>query len=202
MKIISANVNGFKLRASQIQNFIVEQNLDLMAFQELHFLEEDFVHNFEKEVKGTFFINSKERFKGTGILIRNNLQSLKTEHIEIKENIFQNRITHIKITAKDAINFISIYAPSGQEDLQKQNFYKKLVQYLENLIGQNVIILGDFNFVENNLDRLRALRPYDIYLQKNFKSQNLNLRDAYQYGLNQNFTRLNSRIDRIYISDF
>ena len=120
MKIISANVNGFKLRASQIQNFIVEQNLDLMAFQELHFLEEDFVHNFEKEVKGTFFINSKERFKGTGILIRNNLQSLKTEHIEIKENIFQNRITHIKITAKDAINFISIYAPSGQEDLQKQ----------------------------------------------------------------------------------
>ena len=204
MKIISANVNGFKLRASQIQNFIVEQNLDLMAFQELHFLEEDFVHNFEKEVKGTFFINSKERFKGTGILIRNNLQSLKTEHIEIKENIFQNRITHIKITAKDAINFISIYAPSGQEDLQKQNFYKKLVQYLENLIGQNVIILGDFNFVENNLDRLRALRPYDIYLQKIFKSQNLNLRDVYQYkhGLNQNFTRLNSRIDRIYISDF
>ena len=53
-----------------------------------------------------------------------------------------------------------------QEDLQKQNFYKKLVQYLENHIGQNVIILGDFNFVENNLDRLRALRPYDIYLQK------------------------------------
>ena len=49
MKIISANVNGFKLRASQIQNFIVEQNLDLMAFQELHFLEEDFVHNFEKK---------------------------------------------------------------------------------------------------------------------------------------------------------
>ena len=60
---------------------------------------------------------------------------------------------------------ISIYAPSRQEDLQKQNFYKKLVQYLENLIGQNVIILGDFNFVENNLDRLRPLRTYDIYLQ-------------------------------------
>ena len=143
MKIISANINGFKLRASQIQNFIVEQNLELMAFQELHFLEEDFVHNLEKEVKGTFFINSKEIFKGTGILIRNNLQSLKTEHIEIKENIFQNRVTHIKIIAKDVIIFISIYAPSGQEDLQKQNFYKKLVQYLENLIGQNVIILGD-----------------------------------------------------------
>ena len=37
MKIIRANVNGFKLRAYQIKIFIVEQNLDLMAFQELHF---------------------------------------------------------------------------------------------------------------------------------------------------------------------
>ena len=37
MKIMSANVNGFMFRASQIQNFILEQNLDLMAFQELHF---------------------------------------------------------------------------------------------------------------------------------------------------------------------
>ena len=57
--------------------------LDLIAFQELHSLEEDFVHNFEKEVKGTgfFYINSTERFSGTGILIRNNLQNLKNEHI-------------------------------------------------------------------------------------------------------------------------
>ena len=44
---------------------------------------------------------------------------------------------------------------------------KKIAQSLVNSICQNVIILGDFNFVENNLDRLRALRPYDIYLQKN-----------------------------------
>ena len=70
-------MNGFNSRVSQIQNFILEQNIDLMAFQELHFLEDDFVHNFEKEVKGTFFLNSTERFKGMGILIRNNLQNLK-----------------------------------------------------------------------------------------------------------------------------
>ena len=49
-------MNGFKSRASQIQTFTLEQNLDLIAFQELHSLEEDFVHNFEKEVKGTFFL--------------------------------------------------------------------------------------------------------------------------------------------------
>ena len=35
--IVKLNVNSFKSRASQIQNFILEQNLDLMAFQELHF---------------------------------------------------------------------------------------------------------------------------------------------------------------------
>ena len=96
-------------------------------------MEDDFVHNLKKEVKGTFCINSTKRFKGTGILIKNNLQNLKTEHIEIKENIFQNHVTQIKITAKGFLNFISIYTPSGQEDLQKQNFYKKLVQYLEKI---------------------------------------------------------------------
>ena len=73
----------------------------------------------KKKFRAHFFINSTERFKGTGILIRNNLQNQKTEHIEFKENIFQNRVTHIKIAAKDVLNFISIYAPSGQEDLQK-----------------------------------------------------------------------------------
>ena len=41
-----------------------------------------------------------------------------------------------------------------------------------------LLFFGDFNFVENNLDRLRALRPYDIYLQNNFKSQNLKLIDS------------------------
>ena len=75
-------------------------------------------------------MNSNTLWAGTGILVRNNLQNLKIDHLEVGDPNLKDRVTHLQIHTKSTLNFINIYAPSV--DGKKKPFYRSLNKYLAN----------------------------------------------------------------------
>ena len=137
---------------------------DIICIQELHSFDQELIHNFEKDVQGIFYTNTDCGWTGTGILIRNNIQNFKIEHLEIKPSIFKNRITHLRIHLNHPINIINIYAPANNSE--KPNFYKAFYNYLEQISG-TIILAGDFNYASENIDRFPKVNKYDKRVQKN-----------------------------------
>ena len=63
--------------------------------------------------------------------------------------------------------------------------------------------MGDFNYVKHKSDRLNKLRACDSYIRNIFKPEEFSLEDTYKHFHKEpDFTRQNSRIDIIYVSDF
>ena len=113
----------------------------------------------------------------------------------------KHRVTHLQIHTKSTLNFINIYAPSV--DGKKKPFYRSLNKYLANFNNNYTILMGDFNYVSHRSDRLNKLRACDSYIRNIFKPKEFSLEDSYKHFHKEpDFTRQNSRIDRIYVSDF
>ena len=66
-------------------------------------------------------MNSNTLWAGTGILVRNNLQNLKINHLEVSDHYLKDRVIHLQIHAKSVLNFINIFAFSV--DGKKKAFY-------------------------------------------------------------------------------
>ena len=157
--------------------------------------------DIEKETSGILFLDTTSGFLGTGILIRRNIQNLQLKHIEINKETLKNRLTHIQIISKEVINILSVYCPA--DHYGKDNFFYDLIYYLEAFEHQKLILVGDFNFVENIEDRFPKLNKNDKKIRKNFKPQNLNLIDpVYKSNTQMIYTHKDARLDRFYISDF
>ena len=63
--------------------------------------------------------------------------------------------------------------------------------------------MGDFNYVSHRSDRLNNFKACDSYIRNIFKPKEFSLEDSYRHFHKEpDFTRQNSRIDRIYVSDF
>ena len=69
--------------------------------------------------------NNNVGFIGTAIVVRQNIQNLKIKHMEINNNILNERLTHIKITSKVALHALSVYAPPNNSE-KKRIFYQHL----------------------------------------------------------------------------
>ena len=63
------------------------------------------------------------------------------------------------------IDIICIYAPAHEE---RKAFYDNLNNYLNNFIIYNIILYGDFNYAELEIDRIPILNKYDKRFQKIF----------------------------------
>ena len=159
MKIASLNICGLKIRTKIVSDFIYKNHLDLIAIQEVHKIEKFEIQKFEKDTKGTFFVNSNTLWAGTGILVRNNLQNLKIDHLEVNDPNLKDRVTHLQIHTK-----IYIYAPSV--DGKKKPFYRSLNKYLANFNNNYTILMGDFNYVSHRSYRLNKLRACDSFWKK------------------------------------
>ena len=201
MKIATINVNGLKNRKQGLIKIINDNVLDVICIQEVHKIDKDEVSDIEKETSGILFLDTTSGYLGTGILIRRNIQKLQLKHIEINKENLKNRLTHIQITSKIVINILSVYCPANHYG--KDNFFYDLIHYLEAFEHQKLILVGDFNFVENIEDRFPKLNKNDKKIRKNFKPQNLNLIDPTDKSNTQMiYTHKDARLDRFYISHF
>ena len=92
------------------------RNIDILCLQEVQRIDASEQHEFDKNVKGIGIFNTNVGFIGTAIVVRQNIQKLKIEHMEINNNILNERLTHIKITSKETLHALSVYAPPNNSE--------------------------------------------------------------------------------------
>ena len=205
MKILSINVNSIRNKLEKLIDKKNKNNFDIINFQELKSNNnETYLKEIENKTNGIFFLNSSLNIHGVGILVRNNLLNFKIKQIELNENCFKNRVVHIQIQSSETINIINIYAPSDHHNDIKRYSYSKLNTYLNKYKNQTLIICGDFNYVEENIDRINGKAINDNVINKTINFKDFGLTDTYR-NFNENkkeYTNQVSRLDRIYISNF
>ena len=56
MKVLSVNVNGFKLRKEQVLKYVHEYSIDILCLQKVHRFDARTQHEFDKNVRGIGFL--------------------------------------------------------------------------------------------------------------------------------------------------
>ena len=151
--------------------------------------------------------NSENRSNGIAFVLNKDLTAKWT--IE-QTNLIPGRASAIKIT-HEKLNCTLVNVYSSNDQREKVAFYKELLKVLrEKNIRESVIMLGDFNFVEDSLDRLPEHRDEEeIVTTFNEIKAWLNLIDAWrhQYSTERQYSYSHchyesfARIDRIYCKE-
>ena len=169
----------------------------------------------KKQPTQFFFYNSDDSKHGTCIIVKNSPQ-FRLIHQE-NSNIlsFKNRVTHLIFKTNINIHVINIYAPvSGAHSnskLERKEVFQNLHKYLEKFNKDEIILCGDFNYVNNNEDRTSGLNYSDKEVLNCIDFNKLLLKDVHHthnktsisythYHKTKNIN-YGSRIDRIYVSE-
>lgn len=187
---INLNAINSPVKKSLLRDFIWNHDLDIIFVQELAF------ENFAFISSHTAIVNISEERKGTGVLLRNNLN-----YSDVVLNI-NGRITSLTV---DSINYINIYAHSGSAFKKERDilFRDDILVHLAH--GRENVIVGDFNCVLNGDDMSGSVKNFCSGLKTLVES--LDLKDVERVLLknqkNYTFVRgpSRSRIDRFYASE-
>ena len=142
--------------------------IDILCVQEIHKIEQPDVHDIEKATLGVLYLDTDAGWLGTGILLRRHAQNLQIKYITTISPILKHRLTHIQLVSKGTISFLCENAPS--DHYGKREYFRTLTTYIEQYNHQNLIIVGDLNFVEHKEDRFPKLNKNDKKLQKFFQT--------------------------------
>lgn len=152
--IYSLNCNGLR-NMDKIKNVfsILEQwNSDIVLLQET-FWTDSLMAECEKQWKGKIFYNNNENRKcGVAILVKNCWKDV----VECCFSDNSGRIIGIKIKIEEKeIVLMSIYAPNNNNE--RVTFF----QNLDSVVGDNVVIGGDFNTSLSQKDRHNTIHKPD-----------------------------------------
>jgi exodeoxyribonuclease-3 len=172
LKIGTFNVNSVSVRSSHLFEILDEHEPDLFFLQELKCEEKKFPEEILNHEKYKIFYNCQKAYNGVAILIKNDFIK---DGVEVKKD-FDFDLSHearyleikMKIFNKKFL-FASIYVPNGFEIGSEKFHFKmifltKLKEYLKKMnqeVGLNIIIGGDFN-----------IAPYEIDLKDASQKQN------------------------------
>ena len=222
-EIIQWNINGLKSAISQ--NFknkvesissVLEKNSTLIFnIQETHFLNESDAPLFTKVYEHLFhFINAfatnGDPFSGILICISKKYEIERSDLLEAGRLLcleIRNKASNKKFT------IFSTYLKSGNANMQITTINKMKQKLLnEPNLNENCIILGDFNFVTNILDRnsmaLNNIDRQSTETWQNFEDR-FEFQDAFRLTnpkrriysfFSRRCRKICSRIDRMYIS--
>lgn len=212
IKIASLNIHGKTYTTNGSSKYkdiftLVRRNkIAVLALQETRLNEEE-TNRINRENKQLTIINSGNSTAKDGVaFVLNNelLLNAKWEHHELV--IGQAHILQLTWLEGNTIDITNIHAPNITKD--KTDFFKTLQEKMKKKVTtKQTILLGDFNFVEEAIDRLpqhtdndHVVNAFTIIKNKyelidGWRWQNPDLQD---YTYIQPSTNSMSRIDRIY----
>jgi len=191
-----------------VTTLIRKNRVAILAIQECR-LDEQEKSKIEAMCPKIEIINNSNSTAKEGIAFIINKDLMKDRKIEHK-TLIQNRMSRITIKWNEniVIDIINIYAPNNEKE--KIAFFKKanyIIKHLQN--KENIIILGDFNSVEDKIDRLPMTKDDNKVinsLQEIMKGNKLidgwreTNPDEKEYTFESTTGSL-ARIDRIYIKE-
>lgn len=189
-----------------------ENKIGVLCIQESH-LNEGYIENIHALYGRRLRVMNSEGVRATaahGVAFILNRELVDIADIHMKE-IVPGRAAYINMHwhAEKQITILNVYAPNGATD--NQDFWKKLKsEYENNRHPKPDIVLGDFNLVEEAVDRLPAREDPDGPVQE-LKAllQHLDVYDGWRlaeptaadFTFPQRGSQQRSRLDRIYTRD-
>ena len=163
MLIATWNVNSIRTRLSQITDWIIEVDPDILCLQETKVKDDSFpVEPFEKLGYSLEFYGQKS-YNGVAIISKTKAENIKKGFygcIEFGQNIDifldQKRLISADI---NGIKIINVYVPNGssldsEKFEYKINWLNCLASFLDEQVkkGELICLMGDFNIAPSNLD--------------------------------------------------
>ena len=211
LKLATLNVRGLRNQTKRqfLFSFLEQQNLDIIALQEVHFSSKD-IEKWGNEWEGqSFWHRGGTNTAGVALLFKKNLDC----KVEVTDRDFNGSIMCAKITFQDfTFQILNVYGPNQNQNTRRScnEFYEEAYQMLDP--ETPTVMCGDFNMVENlDLDRHggtpKLLHTWGIEALREIKGDFL-LTDVWRHKHQQKkeFTwhspnvgvDIRSRLDRIY----
>ncbi|PPQ85823.1 hypothetical protein CVT26_002410, partial [Gymnopilus dilepis] len=217
LKIASLNIRGggsatTRHKWQHVNQLLRQEKLGLLAIHEAHLKDEDIDALHQQFPTRLHIINNTDpenpTSKGVAVIINKSLTAWKDVQYTC---ITPGRASLVKIpwTGGAHLRVLAVYAPN--DTASNAAFWDSLRDDFDS--GRHPrpdIVLGDFNMVEEAIDRLPAHRDAPLAVQALAKlKESLNLRDGWRednpeelaYSYLQTYTKSRSRIDRIYVKD-
>ena len=77
------------------------------------------------KARGVGYFDTKGGYTGTGVIVRQSLQNMGIEHVNIDNPILENRVTHLKITSIETFHILLVYGQPNRT--QKKRFFIYIV---------------------------------------------------------------------------
>lgn len=156
-KIVSWNVNGLNepKKRNIVFNWLKKQNTDILCLQETHI---NYKHSklLKNKNLGEEFISADIK-KKRGVVIYEN-KNLNPSH-KFKDD--EGRMVAIELDKNGGKTLlVNIYAPNGA----KERFFCQLRNKLEDLVYDQLVVIGDFNGVIDS--KLNKFNPSKIKIKK------------------------------------
>ena len=208
LNIKGRNRDNRKSKWPMITTMMRENRILILALQETH------LDDNETEIIGQMcpkieIINNgiSKNKEGVAFVINKELANNMTWKHTI---LMEGRVSRLTIRVEEdrGLDIINVYAPN--EDSKKIKFFEELKEMLKHQEMENVIIMGDFNFVENELDRFphrkddnKVSEAWNRIKTKHKLIDGWRMHNELkkQFTFIQPVTNSMSRIDRIYVND-
>ncbi|KAJ7168416.1 Endonuclease/exonuclease/phosphatase, partial [Mycena crocata] len=193
-----------------INQIVRDRKIGILALQETHLSPNDVedIHKvFEKRLQIYATIDpASPQSKGVAIVINKEISNI----IGIKTHeLIPGRALHLTIPwhAEAELTVLAVYAPNDAEENAR---FLDLLEVKTRNLRKPDIVLGDFNMVEDGIDRLPHHKDPNVVVEamRKLKSKH-NLRDGWRstfpdekgYTFLQSATNSQSRIDRVLVTE-
>ncbi|TFK98436.1 Endonuclease/exonuclease/phosphatase [Pterulicium gracile] len=224
MKVASLSVNGYggtslysrENRWSKLNQLVRDHKIAIALLQEVHLTEErtaeiEEMYSERMKVFASPHPDNPTAMEGVAVILGKFL--IKTEDASAKV-LVPGRALLVKLTwnKNTSINLLNVYAPNvhgvGEENAQFWETLRAKLSEPENIDWQPDMVAGDFNMVEDPVDRL-TIRSAPAATTNALDGLKLLLkvqdgwRETYPSEAQYTFSRNNgqSRLDRIYCSE-
>ena len=178
-RVYSININGINKEKLGKLTQLRTYDFDLLFLQETHNgLTDETKVLLEKELDCIIIKNDPldiDKKAGVAICIKNK-PGIRWEKLD--EGIFfKGRLLHIRIENR---HYINIYMPTLNP--QRVKFVDEFIKYISNYVEDDMIIGGDFNWVDSLVDRTGELTPGDRQIRDQMTNaiKSLHLIDIYR----------------------
>ncbi len=153
-RIASWNVNSIKVRVEHVVQWLEDNEVDVLALQEIKCLDEQFPISPFIDLGYEVVVSGQKTYNGVAIISRKEADDIVTDIPDLDDP--QRRILAATI---DGIRVINLYVPNGQSIDSEKYHYKldwlnKVTEYIRQEKERNpkVVVLGDFNIAPEDID--------------------------------------------------
>jgi exodeoxyribonuclease-3 len=153
-KIATWNVNSLRVRLPHVQQWLADNNPDVLALQEIKMPTEEFPYDEIRESGYEATVSGQRTYNGVAILSKKKTTDIITDIPELDDH--QRRVLCGSV---GKFRILNLYVPNGESVHSEKYQYKlkwlhKLDLYLKHELkhNPNMLVLGDFNIAPEAID--------------------------------------------------